>query len=393
MKIVFFDFITKFGGGPQLAADLAKRLSANHDVEVIDAYGICEPYLRTLKEAGIRVHIMVPEADNVYIGYHKQKLRRLWRMICQIIVFLRLRKRLIEKVCEINPDVIWSNGRFALLVLGISFRLRHYPFAMEIIMCPDPASIYGWQKWLMKHRVSVLMAISTETAKQLKLTGVKKDRIHVVFDTIDIADTLKRSTQTLKTPLPGLEGQPRILIPAFLIRKKGQDTAIKAIARLKSEGLNPTLWLAGDVVMNDKSYLGYLQNLVKDLGVSQNVYFLGWRDDVPAIMVQADMVVLPSHEEGFGHVILEAMLLKRPAIATHVGGIKDSIQDGINGLNFPVSDDEALAGCIKKVIADREFADKLTQNGYKTITETFSPENHTRRFIEGLNLAIMGTFK
>jgi glycosyltransferase involved in cell wall biosynthesis len=145
--------------------------------------------------------------------------------------------------------------------------------------------------------------------------------------------------------------------------------------------------------MNDKSYLEYLQNLAENLGVSQNVYFLGWRDDVPAIMVQADIVVLPSHEEGFGHVVLEAMLLKRPAVAAHVGGIKDSIQDGMNGLNFPVGDDKALASCIKKIVTDRELANKLIQNGYKTVTETFSPENHTRRFIEGLNLAIMGTLK
>lgn len=388
MKIVFFGFVTAFGGGPQLAADIAKRLSTNHNVEVIDVYGVCEPYLQTLKDAGIKVHVMVPEAKHTYIGYHNKKLRRLWRVICQIPVFLRLRRRLIKKICEINPDVIWTDTTRALLFWGFSFRLRHYHLAMEVVRYLDAASIRGYRKWLMKHRAAVLMAISSETAKQLQLAGMKESRIHIVFDTIDVDDTLKRSTQALKAPLPGLDRHPRILVPAFLLPKKGQDTAIKAVARLKSEGLDATLWLAGDVIMNDRTYLEYLQDLAEELNVLENVYFLGWRDDVPAIMMQADMVVLPTHQEGFGHVVLEAMLLRRPAIATPVGGIKDSIQDGINGLNFPVGSDEALAGCIKRVTADSQLVDKLTKNGYKTITETFSPQNHTKRFLEGLTMAI-----
>lgn len=388
MKIVFFDFVTYFGGGPQLAADTAIRLSAEHTVEIIDVYGVCKEYLKAFADAGIKVHIMVPEAKNVYIGYSKKKLIRIWRIVCQLPVLWKLRKRLIKKIRQINPDVIWTDQKQALLLLGLSFRLRHYPFAMEVIGGPDVATLKGYGKWLVNHRLSMVMAICSETAKQIKLIGVPQDKIHVVFDTIDFKGTIERSKSTVESPLPFLEGKPRILLPATLIPAKGQDAAIRAVSHLKSKGLEPVLWLTGDVIVNDYSYYDYLKKMVEDLGLKKNVYLLGWRNDIPAIMTQADIVILPTHSEGFGHVILEAMLLKVPVVATAVGGIKDSVGNNVNGILIEVNDDKALADGISKIVNEPLFAKRLVENAYQTVTQRFAPENHTKLFIEGLNKAI-----
>jgi glycosyltransferase involved in cell wall biosynthesis len=379
MKIVFFDFVTHFGGASQLAADTAKRLAADNHIEVVDVYGVCKEYLKTLKDAGIKTHILVPEAKSVYIGYQHSKARRLLRMICQIPIFWRLRKKMIRKILQINPDVIWTNSANALLFLEFSFRLRRYSAAMYACGYPEAASIHRWRRWVMKRRAAVVMASSTETAKQLQLMGIKAERIKVVFETIDFADTIARSKAALEAPLPGMNGSPRILVPATLLRTKGQHTAIKAVAHLKKQGLNPTLWLAGDVAGNDQSYIRHLHALIEQLEISENVYFLGWRHDVPAIMVQSDIVVLPTHTEGFGRVTLEAMLLRRPAVATPVGGMKDSIQHGHDGLFFPVDDDEALARHLVRLAIDNQFTAELVENGYKTATEKFNPEIHTER--------------
>jgi glycosyltransferase involved in cell wall biosynthesis len=100
------------------------------------------------------------------------------------------------------------------------------------------------------------------------------------------------------------------------------------------------------------------------------------------------MVVVPSHSEGFCHAVLEGMLLRRPVIATSVGGIKDSIENGVNGLNFPVDDDESLASHIKRLATDSQLVAVLTENGYKTATETYSPENHTKRVTQALVKAV-----
>jgi len=284
--------------------------------------------------------------------------------------------------------VIWTTSGQALLFLMLSPSLNRYPAVMYDCGYREAAAIRGWRRLVMKRRAAVLMTSSTATAKQLQLAGIKAERIRVVFETIDFADTLEKSKAALEGPLPGLEGRPRILVPATLLRTKGQHTAIKAVARLKSQGISPTLWLAGDVVGNDYSYLEYLKDLADELGVSKNVHFLGWRDDIPAIMAQSDVVVLPTHTEGFGRVALEAMLLRRPAVTTSVGGMKDSIQDGHDGLFFPVDDDEALARQLVRLVTDTRFAAKLIENGYKTVTEKFNPKVHTERVLAALTAAV-----
>ncbi|MHC4664334.1 MAG: glycosyltransferase family 4 protein [Planctomycetota bacterium] len=390
MKIVFFDFVFHFGGAPQLVADLTKRLSAEHEVQVIDVYGVCQDYIRVLRGANIATHVLLPKTkhEEAYIGYKNRMLQRLWRILRRLPSFWLLRRRVIRKIREIDPDVIWTTTNSGLLFAGTCWYLRRYALVRYVCTCLEASEITWFGRCLMKYRASVLMAISTETARQLQSAGIRNGKIEIVFDTIDIDDTLSRSKEPPEEPLPALYKHPRIVLAASLCNGKGQHTAIKAAARLKSAGLEPVLWLAGNKYGNDQSYVEYLRDLIDQLGLAENVYLLGWRSDVPSIIDQSDMVVVPSHSEGFCHAVLEGMLLRRPVIATSVGGIKDSIENGVNGLNFPVDDDESLASHIKRLATDSQLVAVLTENGYKTATETYSPENHTKRVTQALVKAV-----
>lgn len=383
MKIVFFDFIIRYGGGPQLAADTMLRLSRLYEVEVVDPYGQSEPYIKKLRDGGVTVHVLMPESRFIFLGSSKNPVKRLWRFCRSLPHYLRLHHRLVKTLRRIKPDLIWTNTKPGFRFMNMGRGLDAIPMTTEIIGC-HPARYYQDSVGRkMKRRLGLVMAISTETGRQLEAAGFDPERIHVIYDTIDFDETLRRSRQPLDKPLPGAGKHPAILVPATLIPKKGQDTAIKAVARLKAAGLDPVLWLAGDIVGEDHSYGDYLKTLTEQLNLTDRVHFLGWRHDVPAIMMNADMVVLPTHEEGFGHVILEAMLLKRPALATPVGGIKDSICDGENGLLFPVQDDQRLAEQILRVHRDPALTPRIIENGYKTVTERFTPEAHTAKIVEG----------
>ena len=384
MKLVLFDFIHRWGGGPQLAADTMVRLSQHYEVQVIDPYGQSEPYVKKLRDGGVMVHILMPESRFIFLGSARNPWKRLWRLFWSLPHYLRLHRRLVKTIRQIQPDILWTNTSPGFKFLNIGGHLKKFPVVMEIISC-RPASYYkNSYGCALKKRLSMVLAISSETGRQLEMAGFDAKKIQVVYDTIDFEETLGKSRGPLKSPLPGMNKHPAILVPATLIPKKGQDTAIKAVARLKSIGLDPVLWLAGDVVGPDNSYEEYLKTLTEQLKVTDNVHFLGWREDVPAIMMRADMVVLPTHEEGFGHVILEAMLLKRPAVASPVGGIMDSIQNGLNGLLFPVQDDERLAEQIIRIHNDAALRQRIIDNGYKTVTERFTPQAHTEKVIEGL---------
>ncbi len=388
MKIIYFDFIYHFGGAPQLAIDTAKRLSVENEVLVIDPYGVCKEYLQALDDANIKYNILVPDSRKGYIGYHNSRILRLWRIICQVPIFWRLRKQLIKKIREFNPDVIWTNSELSLVFLASSFSLLSYPVVLYSCGCADAAKYRKWHRWAIKSRPRYIMTSSTETSRQLQLIGVNPENIRVVYETIDFSDVLQKSTEPLQSPLPAMDGYPRILVPATLLFTKGQHTAIKAVSRLKEKGFNPTLWLAGDVPGNDKSYLYYIEDMIRQLKVSENVFLLGWRNDVPAIISKSDIIVLPTHTEGFGRVTLEAMLLNRPAVTTPAGGMKDSIIDGYDGLFFPIDDDQSLAQCLIRLTTNKEYANMLVKNGYKTATEKFNPNKHTERVLEVFNAAI-----
>jgi glycosyltransferase involved in cell wall biosynthesis len=104
------------------------------------------------------------------------------------------------------------------------------------------------------------------------------------------------------------------------------------------------------------------------------VVFTGRRDDVPSVTAALDVAVLPSYREALGLVILEAMALSRPVVATNVGGIPEMVEDGVTGLLVPPRDPGALADAIVRLLTDHPLADTLGRNGYRLVRERFGVE-------------------
>jgi glycosyltransferase involved in cell wall biosynthesis len=86
------------------------------------------------------------------------------------------------------------------------------------------------------------------------------------------------------------------------------------------------------------------------------------------------VAVLPSYREALGLVILEAMALARPVVASDVGGIPEMVEDGVTGLLVAPRDPDALADAIVRLLTDHPFADTLGRNGYRLVRERFCVE-------------------
>jgi glycosyltransferase involved in cell wall biosynthesis len=104
------------------------------------------------------------------------------------------------------------------------------------------------------------------------------------------------------------------------------------------------------------------------------VVFTGRRDDVPAVTAALDVAVLPSYREAQGIVILEAMALGRPVVASRVGGIPEMITDGQTGLLVPPRDPGALAAAIVRLLTDHPLADTLGRAGHDMVHDRFCIE-------------------
>jgi len=106
-----------------------------------------------------------------------------------------------------------------------------------------------------------------------------------------------------------------------------------------------------------------LKTETERLGLTANVKFLGWRDDIDKIMPLFDIFVLPSLNEGMGRVLVEAMAAARPVVASNVGGIPDLVKPGESGILVPPGDAQALATGIMRLIDQPEVARKMGQQG------------------------------
>jgi glycosyltransferase involved in cell wall biosynthesis len=149
---------------------------------------------------------------------------------------------------------------------------------------------------------------------------------------------------------------------------KGQEFLIEAAKHIIPKYPSTLFMFTGD---------GHLrQNLNRkalEMGIKENVIFLGWREDVDKIISIYDIFVLPSLNEGMGRVLVEAMALGKPIVASNIGGIPDLITHGKNGFLVPPGNPEHLAKYIQILIEDKEKRESMGQAG-KKISLKFSKE-------------------
>lgn len=112
------------------------------------------------------------------------------------------------------------------------------------------------------------------------------------------------------------------------------------------------------------------------------VRFLGHRDDVPALLGAADMLVLPSRYEGLPNVVLEAMQFRKPVVATAAPGTTEVVRAGETGLLVPIGDKKALAAAIRDLIDDPNLARRLGEGGRARVESEFRVDDMVARFAD-----------
>jgi glycosyltransferase involved in cell wall biosynthesis len=146
-------------------------------------------------------------------------------------------------------------------------------------------------------------------------------------------------------PLPG---QGRFVCVGRLCEEKAQYLLVSAMAKLKQQGLNASLVLAGDGPLRPQ-----IERLIDQAGVRDRVQITGWISGgrVQHELQNADMLVLPSLIEGLPVAIMEALALGRPVISTYIAGIPELVEAGRNGWLVPAGDLEALTAAMAEAAA------------------------------------------
>jgi glycosyltransferase involved in cell wall biosynthesis len=144
-----------------------------------------------------------------------------------------------------------------------------------------------------------------------------------------------------------------------LDKLKGQHILLRAVPEVLKQHPNVIFLIAGDETEGEHGYKEYLLKLCRTLDIERYVKYLPFTDDVPRLMAALDVFVLPSFSETFGLVVVEAMAMQRPIIATNAGGLPEIITNGKTGLLINPHDATAVAWAIHRVLSDSVLRSSL----------------------------------
>ena len=200
-------------------------------------------------------------------------------------------------------------------------------------------------------------------------------------DSIDVIHPVPRDLNSVRT-LP-FQAAPEILFVGQVIRGKGVDLLLRALARVRHP------WHA--TIVGVGSHLDYCRKLADELGLAERVRFAGWvaHRELEAYYAHARFTVVPSRwPEPFGMVGLEAMSRGRPVVGFAAGGIPDWLADGVAGLLVPAGDVEGFARAMDRLLADHELADSLGRGAARLAAKKFSHDGYLHELMSSLESAI-----
>ncbi|WP_412028191.1 glycosyltransferase family 4 protein [Deinococcus yunweiensis] len=178
-------------------------------------------------------------------------------------------------------------------------------------------------------------------------------------------------------------GPPTLVMVARFQEQKDHATLLRALS-----GLTEWPWTLD--LIGDGPLLGATRALATSLGLEERVRFLGSRRDVAEQLQQAQVFVLATHWEGFPRSILEAMRAGLPVVASDVGGVSESVTDGVTGRVVPPADVDALRGALSELIRSPDLRRSMGEHGRARFLADFTFEHMVTRTLD-IYREVLGT--
>lgn len=415
--ILYLDHTAKMGGGEIALLNLVCALDKTHyrPVVVLAADG---PLVGRLRAAGIETHVeplapSVLETRKDSIG-PKSLLRIGQAGACARYVF-----RLARLARRLGADLIHTNSLKADLYGGLAGRLAGIPVLWHIrdsidghYLPPRVAAAFRGLSRILPHAVvansestlrtlrpmqrqlaatvySGIAGQSSQPALDLVPSSISKEgdsRQHVVHDGYD-GQMFRATPAALASEKSAALPAPETAVLALVGRIagwKGQHIFIQAAALVRDKFPPARFQIIGAPLFGEHEYEQSLHEMVRELGLTDRVEFLGFREDVPALLAEVDIVVHASTlGEPFGQVVIEGMAAGKPVIATNGGALPEIVIPGETGLLVPMGDAPAMAEAMLALLSDPVQAAAMGAAGRQRVQERFTI-THTIRKMEGI---------
>jgi glycosyltransferase involved in cell wall biosynthesis len=362
------------GGGAQVSVqNLVTRLDPQRfDVEVISLSD--GPAVRRLRAAGVTTHV-VDELDDA-------------TAVARVVDLFRARPPEIVHNHMYRAEVVGTRAALALAEQGLP-----RPYVVSTI---HSSRVRNEEDRALLRRLTPsmdrLIAVSRAIVAKLVTEGRTATQVDLIYNGVDLQRyEYTDACCTLPEEYGFPEGTPLVGVVARLEPEKGHQTLLEAWPRVHENVPQAKLLIIGEgsqratleALAEDLDLLGERCSGDRCVGTRRarpgaQVLFTGLRDDVPAVTAALDVAVLPSYREAQGLALLEAMALRRPVVATNVGGVPEMVEHGVTGLLVPPRDPVALGAAIARVLTDHPLADMLARAGHDFVHANFSLDEMVR---------------
>ncbi len=349
---------------------------------------------RGQRDQGLEVHLVVSAERQPAFREELDRLRGAGVGVVELPMVRAVRplldwrhgRRIRSRIRELRPEVVHTHsskagvlGRRAALAEGVP-AVVHTPHTFSFLFQAEFGALkrrlFRAIEARLARRTGAVIAVSATEGETFRRSGVvPPERIRVVPNGIDPAPW-EAASPAERRALGVPEGVPVALVAGLLHVAKGQDLALRALARCARADLH--LLIAGEGGMRAE-----LEQLARSLGIADRAHFLGFRRDVPSLMAAADFLLLPSRWEGMPYVVMEAMAAGRAVLASRVDGAVDLVRDGESGLLVGVDSVEELGAALDRMAGmdERERA-RMGAAGRARLRGSFTATEMVRGLIE-----------
>ena len=361
-------------------------LTAHQDKEVFDCVlvrgteGETEgSMLEFARQKGLKSICYIPEMERKVSL--KRDILAFWKLFCLI-------RREKPDIVDTHQSKAGALGRLAAFLAGtkVTIHTIHGHVFYDFFGKLKSSLIVLVERLLARHS-SLLVAVSENVRKEILAfkVGTPEKVITIPYGIeLDKYLSIDGHRGDLRRELGLSEMDIVIGNVQRLVPTKGHRYLFKSIQLLKEIRPEVRFVIAGDGEMR-----GELEQLAENLGLKENIYFLGFREDVDNIYADSDALIFPSLTEGAPFAIIEALASARPVVATDVGGISELIDDGRCGFVVPAKDPRALTEALLKLIRDeglrKSFGENARSKVYPHLSHTRLVKDMEKIYLELVN--------
>jgi glycosyltransferase involved in cell wall biosynthesis len=265
-------------------------------------------------------------------------------------------RALKREIAGFKPDIVltWMNRATAMCPAGDFVHI---------------ARLGGYYDLKYYRACDHLIGNTQDIVAYLVKQGWPEEKAHYLPNFVSAEPAAPLARQKYYTP----DSVPLLLAMGRLHENKAFDVLLEALSRTP----NAYLWIAGEGPIR-----GELEKLAEDLAVKPRVRFLGWRDDIAALLATCDIFVCPSRHEPLGNVVLEAWAHGRPVVAADSYGPGTLINHLESGVLVPTDDAAMLAKALRMVIDDGDLRERITHRGHEVYMTHFTEDSVVARYLD-----------